>query len=178
MLCEALSLYVRLSFVHTPLGGKPEIYGHSFWGPRLQIQRVQSRITGSEGHLVASGRIAKGRTGLDMRCKRWPTHLRSSSSARRSPATWLQEHACDFHETWTAGYTYIVIIVIMINDDLAMLPTVRATCLHDEAKSCGCLRRCSQSRTLTDLVRQGAKGKQRFHRPCRSCHGPAAGRRR
>ncbi|CAK9110714.1 unnamed protein product [Durusdinium trenchii] len=50
---EAVSIHVRLSFVHTPLGGKPEIYGHSFLGPRLQMQRVQSRISGSEGHLVA-----------------------------------------------------------------------------------------------------------------------------
>lgn len=49
---EALSLHMRLSFLHTPLGGRPEVYGHSFTGPRLQIQRVQSRVSGSEGHLT------------------------------------------------------------------------------------------------------------------------------
>eukprot|EP00435_Cladocopium_sp_Y103_P067641 s82_g30.t1 len=49
---EALSLHMRLSFLHTPLGGRPEVYGHSFTGPRLQIQRVQSRVSGSEGYLA------------------------------------------------------------------------------------------------------------------------------
>lgn len=55
---EALSLYVRLSFIYTPLGGRPEVYGHSFTGPRLQIQRVQSRVSGSEGHLVVHATAA------------------------------------------------------------------------------------------------------------------------
>ncbi|CAJ1424963.1 unnamed protein product [Effrenium voratum] len=36
---EALGLHVRLSFLYTPLGGRPELYGHSFSGPRLRIQR-------------------------------------------------------------------------------------------------------------------------------------------
>ncbi|CAE7578124.1 unnamed protein product [Symbiodinium necroappetens] len=51
---QALSLQIRLSLLYTPLGGRPELYGYSFSGARLRVQRVQCRLASnaSEGMVV------------------------------------------------------------------------------------------------------------------------------
>jgi len=51
---QALNLQIRLSLLYTPLGGRPELYGYSFSGARLRVQRVQSRLASnaSEGMVV------------------------------------------------------------------------------------------------------------------------------
>eukprot|EP00931_Biecheleriopsis_adriatica_P087866 TRINITY_DN62279_c0_g1_i1.p1 TRINITY_DN62279_c0_g1~~TRINITY_DN62279_c0_g1_i1.p1 ORF type:complete len:1878 (+),score=430.77 TRINITY_DN62279_c0_g1_i1:444-6077(+) len=53
---EALALQVRLTFLHLPAAGIPELYGHSFRGQRMQVIKARSRMAPgqTQGKLFAT----------------------------------------------------------------------------------------------------------------------------
>ncbi|CAE8584087.1 unnamed protein product, partial [Polarella glacialis] len=71
---EALAVYIRLSLIYAPAGTRPEIYGHTFLGPRLPVRRAVSRVTtgSSQGVLCVTAAVEPSQTFI----------LRSASASR------------------------------------------------------------------------------------------------